>query len=261
MHENFLIDVHAHLQDEKFNDEHESIVDNALKAGVNKIINAGTCLKTSDQAINLAEKFDCCYAAAGVHPHDSETYKGQITLQELKKMLKHPKVVALGEIGLDFYYDFSSPEKQKEVFAKLWQLAAELKMPAVVHLREAFEPFFSIIKDLPAPPKVLLHCFSGDLEIARKAADMGYHFSIGGILTFSKSNTTRNVFKFLPDDLIHIESDCPYLAPKPKRGKRNEPALIKHTFDFLCNLRKTEPDKLKSRLQKNAHNFFGPSFI
>jgi TatD DNase family protein len=136
-------------------------------------------------------------------------------------------------------------------------MAAELKLPVVVHLRDAFEPFFSIIKNLPAPDKVLLHCFSGDVDIARKAANMGYHFSIGGILTFKKSNITRDVFTFLPDDLIHIESDCPYLAPKPKRGKRNEPALITHTFELLCKLRKTDPEQLKTRLQDNAQSFFG----
>ncbi|MGM0600358.1 MAG: TatD family hydrolase [Candidatus Rifleibacteriota bacterium] len=257
MTKSFLIDVHAHLQDEKFADEHDLIIKNALQADVCKIINAGTCLETSQQAINLADKYECCYAAAGIHPHDSETYAGEPTIAKLKKMLQHPRVVALGEIGLDFYYDFSSPEKQKETFSALWQLATEMKVPVVVHLREAFETFFDIIKELPCPPKVLLHCFSGDVGIAGKAADMGFHFSIGGILTFPNSDITRDVFTFLPDDLIHLESDCPYLAPKPKRGKRNEPAYIKHTFEFLCQLRRTEPEQLKSKLQKNAQNLFG----
>lgn len=256
MTEPFLIDVHAHLQDEKFAGEEKEIVDNARAAGVARIINAATCVATTQQAIDLAENFGECFATAGIHPHDATSFD-ETSVAMLKKMAAHPKVLAIGEIGLDFHYDFSPREVQEKVLRELWNLACELEMPVVVHVREAYERFLPIIAELPRPKQVLLHCFSGDLEIARKTADLGYHFSIGGALTFPKSEQAREVFAYLPDDLIHLETDCPYLAPQPRRGKRNEPALLPLIFDFLVQLRKTDPERLRLRLLENAENLFG----
>ncbi|PKL46631.1 MAG: hydrolase TatD [Candidatus Riflebacteria bacterium HGW-Riflebacteria-2] len=253
----FLVDVHAHLQDEKLLPECDEIVKRAEEAGVKRIINAGTCIETSKQAIEIARKHSSCLALAGVHPHDASG-ANSATVDELRKLAALPEVVGIGEIGLDFHYNFSPPEVQVAVFKSLWQLAVELNLPAVIHVREAYEEFFAAISELPVPPKVMLHCFSGDLDIARRAADLGFHFSIGGALTFPKSETTRAVFKFLSADVIHLETDCPYLAPQPKRGKRNEPAWLPLTLEHLAKVRGTTCDDLARILHLNAISFFGP---
>lgn len=256
----FLIDVHAHLQDEKFAEDREKVIKNAFDAGVKIIINAGTCLETSAQAIEIAQNNPGCKALVGLHPHDAAKFDDQ-TLKQLKDMAAKPQTLGIGEIGLDFHYNFSPPDVQISVFKKLWQLAAELNMPAVIHVREAFDDFFASIKELPAPPKILLHCFSGDLDIARRAVDMGFHFSIGGALTFPKSDITREVFRHLPDNVIHLETDCPYLAPQPRRGKRCEPAFIPMTLEYLAKLRQSQVDKMAETLKNNAVSFFGPAIL
>ena len=253
----FLVDVHAHLQDEKLYSECSELVDRAKANGVQRIINAGTCVETSIQAIEIARQYPGCSALVGVHPHDASGANSE-TVIRLRELAALPEVVGIGEIGLDFHYNFSPPEIQIDVFRTLWSLAAELNMSAVIHVREAFDEFFAAIKELAAPPRVMLHCFSGDLEIARKAADLGFHFSIGGARTFPKSEMTRAVFKFLPDEVIHLETDCPYLAPQPKRGKRNEPAWLALTLEYLCKLRGTDSEEMSNTLHHNAITFFGP---
>jgi len=253
----FLVDVHAHLQDEKLFPECDELVKRAAEAGVARIINAGTCIETSKQAIDIARKHSSCSALVGVHPHDASGAKSTTT-EELRKLAEQPEVVGIGEIGLDFHYNFSPPEVQVAVFKSLWQLAAELNMPAVIHVREAFDEFFTAIRDLPCPPEVMLHCFSGDLDIARRAVDMGFHFSIGGALTFPKSEMTRSVFEFLPENAIHLETDCPYLAPQPRRGKRNEPAWLPMTLEYLAKTRGIAEEEMARILHRNAIAFFGP---
>ena len=253
----FLVDVHAHLQDEKLFPECDEIVRRAEDAGVKRIINAGTCVVTSKQAIEIARKHHNCLALVGVHPHDASG-ANSTTGDELRELACLPEVVGIGEIGLDFHYNFSPPEVQVAVFKELWKLAAELNMPAIIHVREAFSEFFAAIHELPTPPKVMLHCFSGDLDLARRAADMGFHFSIGGALTFPKSETTRAVFKYLPDEVIHLETDCPYLAPQPKRGKRNEPAWLPLTLESMAKVRGMDCSEMAHILHRNAVTFFGP---
>ncbi|MBU1108383.1 MAG: TatD family hydrolase [Candidatus Riflebacteria bacterium] len=252
----FLVDVHAHLQDEKLFSECAELVSRASEAGVKRIINAGTCIKTSKQAIEIARQYPTCSALVGIHPHDAAEASPE-TADQLRHLADLPEVVGIGEIGLDFHYNFSPPEVQIAVFKSLWSLAAELNMPAVIHVREAFDEFFAAIHDLPTPPRVMLHCFSGDLEIARRATDMGFHFSIGGALTFTKSEMTRAVFKFFPADKIHLETDCPYLAPQPKRGKRNEPAWLPLTLEYLAKLRCLSCKDMAQTLHLNAITFFG----
>jgi TatD DNase family protein len=257
MNNSFLVDVHAHLQDEKLFPECDEIVSRAEDAGVKRIINAGTCVATSRQAVEIARKHQNCLALVGVHPHDASG-ASSTTCDELRELARLPEVVGIGEIGLDFHYNFSPPEVQVAVFKELWNLAAELNMPAIIHVREAFNEFFEAISELPKPAKVMLHCFSGDLDMARRAADMGFHFSIGGALTFPKSETTRAVFKYLPDEVIHLETDCPYLAPQPKRGKRNEPAWLPLTLESMAKVRGTTCDDMARILHRNAVAFFGP---
>lgn len=253
----FLVDVHAHLQDEKLFEECDELVSRACEAGVKRIINAGTCIKTSKQAIEIAKRHPTCSALVGVHPHDASGADSETTNQ-LRQLAKLPEVVGIGEIGLDFHYNFSPPEIQVAVFQNLWQLAAELQMPVVIHVREAYDDFFKAIEGLSAPEKVMLHCFSGDLEVARRAVDLGYHFSIGGVLTFPKSDVTRAVFKLLPEEVIHLETDCPYLAPQPRRGKRNEPAWLPMTLEYMAKIRGKSCPDMSRVLYRNAVTFFGP---
>ncbi len=251
-----LTDVHAHLQDEKFTEDLADVVKRASAAGVNRIINAGTSIADSRRAIEIARKFPSCLSLVGIHPHEASSFN-ETSLKELREMASDPSVLGIGEIGIDFHYDFSPRETQISVFRQLWQLAAELKMPAVIHVREAYDAFFAAITDLPCPPKVLLHCFSGDLDIARQATDAGFHFSIGGALTFPKSDLTREVFRILPEDRIHLETDCPYLAPQFKRGKRNEPAFMTATLEQLARLRKVPANAMAEILKRNNINLFG----
>jgi len=252
-----LIDVHAHLQDEQFAKDLPEVIARIGTEGPSVLINTGTDIPTSLEAARLAEKNPNFWGLAGVHPHDSKSWT-ESSAAQLEKILGHAKIVGLGEIGLDFHYDFSERNVQMRVFALQWELALRLEVPVVVHVRKAFDEFFGIVQEYGAPKKVMLHCFSGDMEIAKKALNLGFHFSVGGALTFRKSEETREVFKFLPVDRIHIETDCPYLAPEPFRGRRCEPHFIVHTFRRLCQERNCPPEILGPRLVQNARDFFSP---
>ena len=251
-----LIDVHAHLQDEKFADDLPDVVKRAKSAGVTRIVNAGTTVADSRRAVEIAAKYPGCLALIGIHPHEASSFN-ENSVAELKSLASEPGVIGIGEIGIDFHYDFSPRDVQIKVFKELWQLAAELQMTAVVHVREAYDAFFEAIVGLPAPTKVLLHCFSGDLDIARRAVDMNFHFSIGGALTFPKSDLTREVFGFLPANRIHLETDCPYLAPQFKRGKRNEPAYLTAALEQMAKVRRLSTSAMAEILNQNAIELFG----
>ena len=251
-----LVDVHAHLQDEKFAEDLADVVERAANAGVTRIINAGTSVADSRRAIAIARRFESCRCLVGIHPHDASSFN-ETSLSELRAMTDDPLVIGIGEIGLDFHYDLAPRDTQISVFRDLWQLASELQLPAVIHVREAYDAFFAAISDLQSPPRVLLHCFSGDLDIARRAIDLGFSFSTGGALTYPKSEMTRDVFRFLPEDRIHLETDCPYLAPQFKRGKRNEPAYLTSTLEQLSRIRKIPVNAMAEILKNNAINFFG----
>jgi len=254
-----LIDVHAHCQDPKLYKDLKGLVYRAKKEGLAAIINSGTDLDTSRQAVAMAEEEAILWAMVGFHPHEARLWN-EHSEPALKKLFSHGKVLGIGEIGLDYHYDFSPKDVQKEVFLKQWNMAAESDLPVMIHIREAFDDYFDIISQVKIPQKVIMHCFSGDMTIARKALDLGFEFSIGGPLTFPKSDETRKIFEFLPDDRIHLETDCPYLAPQAFRGKTNEPFYIIHAFRKLCEIRKTSPVKLSETLIENAHRFFGEKF-
>ncbi len=251
-----LIDVHAHLQDEKFAEDLPEVIKRAKNAGVTRIVNAGTTVADSRRAVEIAAEYPGCLALIGIHPHEASSFNVD-SVTELRSLASEPGVLGIGEIGIDFHYDFSPHDVQIKVFKELWQLAAELQVPAVVHVREAYNAFFEAIAGLPAPAKVLLHCFSGDLDIARRAVDMGFHFSIGGALTFPKSELTREVFGFLPANRIHLETDCPYLAPQFKRGKRNEPAYLTSTLEQMAKVRRLSAPAMAEIINQNAIELFG----
>ncbi len=257
MNSAYLIDVHAHLEDEKFDNDVRETIERASAAGIKKIINAGCSINECQKIFEIVKKNPECYCIVGVHPHNAKEFRDS-DLDLLTDFVKSDKCLGIGEIGLDYFYDFAPKDLQVEVFQKQWELASKLEQPVELHIRDAYDDFFPAIKGLKQPKKVMLHCFSGDLDIARKALDLGFEFSIGGVLTFKKSELTRNIFKFIPEDRIHLETDCPYLSPEGKRGKRNEPANVSITVEYLAKVKNCSVEHITEVLYNNAKNFFGP---
>jgi TatD DNase family protein len=235
-----LIDSHCHLDSAEFNEDRDAAIERALAAGVENMLAIGTGNGPPDleAGMRLAEKHPAFYATVGIHPHDAAK-AGPDDLRHLADLLSHPKVLAVGEIGLDYHYDFSPREIQKSAFIEQMGIAAEARKPIVIHTREAWEDTLALIEQHWTPHGLggIMHCFSGGPEEGRRAMDLGFYLSFGGIVTFPKALAVQEAAKWAPRDRILIETDAPYLAPVPKRGKRNEPALIVHTARKLAELR------------------------
>jgi TatD DNase family protein len=235
-----LIDSHCHLDSAEFDADRDEVIQRALDAGVEHMVAIGTGSGPPDleAGIRLADKYPAFYATAGIHPHDAAK-ASPADFEHLVELLAHPKVIAVGEIGLDYHYDFSPRETQESVFIRQMQIAAEARKPIVIHTREAWEDTLGLIERHWAPHGIggVMHCFSGGPAEAQRALDLGFHLSFGGIVTFPKALDVQAAAKAAPSNRILIETDAPYLAPVPKRGKRNEPALIVHTAHKLADLR------------------------
>jgi TatD DNase family protein len=235
-----LVDSHCHLDSAEFNDDRDAAIERALAVGVEHMLAIGTGEGPPDleAGLRLAEKHAAFYATIGIHPHDASK-AGADDFKHLSDLLSHPKVLAVGEIGLDYHYDFSPREVQKAAFIEQMGIAAQARKPIAIHTREAWEDTLALIKEHWTPHGIggIMHCFSGGPEEARRALDLGFYLSFGGIVTFPKALAVQEAAKFAPRDRILIETDAPYLAPVPKRGKRNEPALIVHTALKLAELR------------------------
>jgi TatD DNase family protein len=217
-----FIDSHCHLDDPQFDADREAAIDRALAAGVDRMMVVGA-------DTTLADRYGFIYAAAGVHPHDASG----ADFKRIEQLLRHPKVLALGEIGLDYHYDFSPREVQREVFETQLRMAEAAGKPVVIHTREAWDDTFRIL----GRGNGILHCFTGGPEEARQALDLGWHLSFGGIVTFPNAHANREAAALVPDDRLLIETDAPYLAPVPRRGKRNEPAFLPETARELARIR------------------------
>ena len=242
-----LTDSHCHLDDARFAEDLDAVLDRASAAGVTRILSIGTGdgPPEIDRAVRLAEKYERVYASIGVHPHDAAKVTPQ-TLDDLRALGVHSKVVAFGEIGLDYHYDFSPREVQREVFAVQLRLARDLALPITIHTREAWDDTMSILRETLRGEKVtgIMHCFTGDPAQAQEALDMGFHLSYGGVLTFKTAENVRESARITPDDRLLIETDAPYLAPIPYRGKRNEPSMMIETARKLAEVRGTTPDRI-----------------
>jgi TatD DNase family protein len=239
-----FIDSHCHLDDARFADDLDAVLDRASAAGVTRILSIGTGdgPPEIDRAVRIAEKYEQVYATVGVHPHDAAKVTPQ-TLDDLRALAAHPKVVAYGEIGLDYHYDFSPREVQREVFIAQLKLAADLKLPITIHTREAWDDTLSILRE-NWTGQGIMHCFTGDPVQAQEALDMGFHLSYGGVLTFKTAENVRESARITPDNRLLIETDAPYLAPIPHRGKRNEPSMMIETARKLAEVRGTTPDRI-----------------
>lgn len=252
-----FVDSHAHLSFKDYKDDLDAVIERAWNADLKFIINigAGQGVDGNDLAIGVAEKYDKIYVAIGVHPHDAKDFS-QETISFLKNKAKHPKVVGIGEIGLDYHYKHSPPGTQKIAFVGQLELAKELGFPVAIHDREAHEDCYKIIKDV-GHYKGVMHCFSGDVPFAKKVLDLGFYISIPGIVTFDKANILKDVVKEIPLEKIFIETDCPFLAPVPYRGKRNEPAYVVETARMIAKIKDKDIDEVGRITTKNVEDLFG----
>jgi TatD DNase family protein len=252
-----VVDSHCHLDDSKFDEDRDQVIERARAAGVTRMMAIGTGDGPPDLevAVRQAEKYDFIYATIGVHPHDASKAQPE-TFDRLRELASNPKVLAIGEIGLDYHYDFSPRDVQRAVFERQLDLAAEAGKPIVIHTREAWEDTMAILKGRWSGGGIM-HCFTGDEQQARQALDLGFHLSFGGVLTFPKAEPTRQAARLAPADRILVETDCPYLAPVPHRGKRNEPAFVIETVKRLAEVRGQSAEQVAEATTGNWERLCG----
>lgn len=232
-----LIDSHAHLDDARYDSDREAVIARAQEAGVDCFLTVGCDLATSRAAVDLADRYPFIYATVGVHPHEVKQI-GDDWYDELRRLAKHQKVVAYGEIGLDYHYNHSPPKLQRERFREQILLARELQLPLIIHTREAQEDTVTILREEHANEiGGVFHCFSGDASLAKAALDLGFFLSFSGVITFQNAATLRDIVKTVPLDRMLIETDCPYLTPVPHRGKRNEPGYVRHVAEKIAEVK------------------------
>ncbi len=251
-----LIDTHAHLDFPEFADSIPAVIQRALQAGVSTILTIGIDIETSRKAAKIAGSYDRIYASAGIHPHDSFIPDAG-ALQELENIAANRRVVAIGEIGLDYYRDRQPRQIQIECMRLQIETAVKTAKPVIFHIRDAWEDFFRIVPEFvhTLPPSVM-HCFSGDWRVARKCLDLGFYLSIPGVVTFPKAELLQYVVKRAPLDRLLVETDSPYLAPVPYRGKTNEPAFVLHTARKIAECRKEPFEKVAAQTTQNARAVF-----
>ena len=252
-----FIDTHAHLFYPNFKDDLDEVLKQAKENGIDNILIPATDIATAKEVITLTEKYDFLYGAIGVHPHDSKDWDS-LWLKEIKVLATHDKIKAVGEIGLDYYYDFSPVEKQKQAFRDQIELAIELNMPVVVHTRESDDDIYEIIKSYKGTNlKAQFHCFSGDKGKAQRLLDLGHYISFTGNITFKKADELREVVKYIPLNKLMIETDSPFLTPIPNRGKRNEPSYVKFVAEQIAEIHKISLGEVGRATSYNAFKFFG----
>ncbi|HEX4542932.1 MAG TPA: TatD family hydrolase [Candidatus Acidoferrum sp.] len=254
-----LIDSHAHIDFPQFAEDRDAMLDRARAAGVTTLLAIGTGPgpEKLDSALPFAEQHDWIYATVGIHPHEAK----EVTpshLDELAKLAKHPKVIAWGEIGLDYFYDHSPREVQQRLFRDQMDLAKEAKLPVVIHCRDAWPDCLNMLEEVwrPAGLGGILHCFTSTVEDARRGIEMGFLVSFAGNSTYPKTQNLRDVAKALPLEKILIETDAPYLAPQAFRGKRNEPAFVAEVARTLASVRNLSPDELAAATSENFRRLF-----
>ena len=253
-----MIDSHVHLDDEAFNGDREDIIKSLGENGIELVINNSSDLPSSERSVELAHKYENIYAAIGVHPHEARTYDDEVE-KRLIELSGDKKVLAIGEIGLDYYYDNSPRDVQKEVFKRQIELAAKLKKNIVIHSRDAAKDTFDILKEAHEKYDftALIHCFSQSVDMMREYLKMGDYIALGGAVTFKNAKTPKEVAKAVDLDRLLLETDCPYMTPVPYRGKRNEPKLVKFTCQYIADLRQMDASELEKITGENTKRFFG----
>ena len=252
-----LFDSHCHLEDERFQEDRAETMARMKDAGVNRCILAGSDMETSEQIVALTKEHAHVYGVVGIHPHDAKTWTDDCA-QRIADWTKEERIVGVGEIGLDYYYDHSPRDLQKEVFVKQLLLARQLDMPAVFHVRDAHGDVLDLLRaNRSQLPAGVVHCYSGSVESAREYLDMGFYISFAGPITFKNANKLLDVAKYVPQDRILVETDSPYLAPVPMRGRRNEPTFVQYVAQTVAELRGISAEEMAQAAFENACRLFG----
>jgi TatD DNase family protein len=250
------IDTHAHLEMEAFDEDRDAVLGRAAAAGLTAIITVGTTLPDCEKAVALARRYPPVFAAVGIHPHEVKRID-PAAYDALRHLAGEKKVVAIGEIGLDFFYDNSPRDTQLKCFAEQLDLAEELGLPVIIHDRDAHAETLDLIRPRKGRLQGVLHCFSGDAAMARECVSLGFHLSVAGPVTYPKADRLREVAREIPAERLLIETDAPYLAPQPHRGKRNEPAYVVETARRLAEIRGVPAGELERFTAANARRLFG----
>jgi len=253
-----LIDSHCHLDEERFAADREAVIARALEAGVARMVTIGASggMQANHDAVGLAQRHAGIFATVGIHPHEASVVTAAV-IDEISRLAGAPKVVAIGETGLDYYYDNSPRAAQQDAFRRFAALARQLRLPLVVHLRDAYDDAVAILRDeRAAEAGGVIHCFSGDRQVARTFLDLGFHLSFSGIVTFKNADELRAVARLTPADRLLVETDAPFLAPVPYRGKRNEPAYVVQTAAAIAAERRQALGELAGLTRTNTERLF-----
>lgn len=260
-----MIDSHCHPNSKELEDKAAEIIERAFNSGVEKMIIVGCAMQDSVKALNMAENFARfgTYASVGIHPHEAQKYIKNINLvlDEFEEIIindknKNKKIVAWGEIGLDYYYDISPRDAQKKIFISQLERAEKLNIPVILHIRDAMDDALDILNDFCVNLKLLFHCYSGGLKYLEKVLETGGLCAVGGALTWKKSEELRKVIEIMPLNKLLLETDCPYMTPAPFRGKLNEPAYIKYVYEAAAKIKNIELKEFEESIKINFENFF-----
>jgi TatD DNase family protein len=252
-----LTDSHAHLDMPEFDNDREEVIRRAFEGGVTRIITIGIDLPSSHKALEIAKKHDFIYSTVGYHPHNAKVMDREV-LERLCELAKEPRVVAWGEIGLDFFRNHSPRERQRAVFEEQIMLAGQADLPVIIHDRDAHKEVYDILnKNRNDRQRGVIHCYSGDYPLAMAFIEMGFYISIPGTVTYKNASTVREVAAKIPIEFLLVETDAPFLTPSPYRGKRNEPLFVTHTARSVANLREMDFQDLARSTTENANRLFG----
>lgn len=255
-----FIDTHCHLHFPDYQTDIESVIDKARSSGVKYFVNVGTDLESSKASIALSEQYDFIYATAGIHPHDAKDATPEDMCQ-IAGLLKHPKIVAIGEVGLDYYRNLSPADVQIKILIQFFDLSKQSGLPLILHIRDAYQEAVDLLKKHFKPPvRAVSHCFSGNKEVMEKLLDLGLFISFAGPVTYKKNDALREAAKHCPLDRIVLETDAPFLAPQSNRGKRNEPAFLMETAQKIAEIKGISVDELGAATSKNCEALFKRKF-
>ncbi|MBQ2916825.1 MAG: TatD family hydrolase [Clostridia bacterium] len=250
-----FFDSHAHYNDEKFEEERDELIKKIYNEGITKIINAGYSLESSKQAIEIAKNYDFMHTIVGISPNDIECFKKE-DLIEIEELAKNEKTVAIGEIGLDYYWNKENKELQKKVFISQIEIANRLELPIVIHTREAIYDTLEILKNNKCNKKGIFHCCPLNVDLVREGLKLGFYISFAGPITFKNSKNAEEIIKMVPLDKMLIETDCPYLSPEPLRGRRNDSRNVKYVAQKIADIKEIALEEVAKATYENAKKIF-----
>lgn len=251
-----IFETHAHYEDEAFDTDREEILETLPKQGIEYVVNVGSSIKTVEKTMELVDRYPYIYGAVGIHPENTSELD-EDNFAWLKQKAQHPRIVAIGEIGLDYYWDTTDRETQKIWFERQIELARELSLPLIIHSRDAANDTFRIMKDLQTDRLgAIIHCFSYSVEQARQYLNMGFYLGIGGVVTFTNAKKLKEVVEYAPLDQLVLETDCPYLAPVPNRGKRNSSLNLPYVAKEIARIKNIDYDTVVNVTKENAEKFY-----